>query len=94
MVISSFQDNTSSSLVNRVVSDDPTAAGKEVQNNHRKGRETDNARNSIQNGIEGQQHPVKVKLSADISKLRNNSNFRHALDPNFRASTLANKLFL
>jgi hypothetical protein len=26
MVISSFQDNTSSSLVNRVVSDDPTAA--------------------------------------------------------------------
>jgi len=72
----------------------PQLLEKEVQNNHRKGHETDNTRNSIQNSIEGQQHPVKVKLSADISKLRNNSNFRHALDPNFRASTLADKLSL
>jgi len=47
MIISSFQDNTSSSLINRVMSDDPTAAGKEVQTNHWKGHETDNARNSI-----------------------------------------------
>jgi len=92
MIISSFQDNTSSSLINRVVSDDSTAAGKDVQHNHRQGRETDNTRNSIQNSIEGQQHPVKLKLSADISKWRNNSDFLHALDPNFRASTMANTI--
>jgi len=36
----------------------PQLLEKEVQNNHRKGRETDNTRNSIQNSIEGKQHPV------------------------------------
>jgi hypothetical protein len=81
-------------MINRVVSDDSTAAGKDKQpNHHKEDRGMDKSRNSINNNIKGQQHPVELKLSDDISRWNNNSDFiLHASEPNFRASNLANTI--